>query len=200
MLYKHPGGGRPAPWSRGRTPKWGETPLAFVELKPGERGHGGGADRPLPQPPRRLQVPARDPLRAGAADQHRQDPEAPAARQGRLGRRASDRRGRLAAVCPGSRRPVARDCRGRVRQAIAWTAPRIRSVHCLQLRLPFDHGAPAPLFAGNPRTTLDSGLMRVELAGGVVGWGESYGADLDALCAIVRNRVGAAGGRARCPR
>lgn len=45
------------------------------------------------------------------------------------------------------------------------------------------------MFAGTPRNTLDSGLVRVELADGTVGWGESYGADLDALSSIVRNRV-----------
>ena len=65
----------------------------------------------------------------------------------------------------------------------------IRSVECLQLRLPFDHGAPAPLFAGRPRTTLDSGLVRVELDNGLVGWGESYGAELDALSALFRGRI-----------
>ncbi len=69
------------------------------------------------------------------------------------------------------------------------TASLIKSVRCLQLRLPFDHGAPPPLFAGTPRNTLDSGLVRVELADGTVGWGESYGADLDALSSIFRNRV-----------
>ena len=66
---------------------------------------------------------------------------------------------------------------------------RIAGVQCLQLRLPFDHGAPPPLFAGRPRSTLDSGLLRVELENGLIGWGESYGADLDALSSIVRNRV-----------
>ena len=65
----------------------------------------------------------------------------------------------------------------------------IRSVTCLQVRIPFNHGAPAPLFAGVPRTTLDSGWIRVELADGSIGWGESYGADLDALSSIFRNRV-----------
>lgn len=69
------------------------------------------------------------------------------------------------------------------------SATLIRSVTCLQVRLPFDHGAPAPLFAGSPRTTLDSGWIRVELANGKVGWGESYGPDLDALSSIFRNRV-----------
>lgn len=65
----------------------------------------------------------------------------------------------------------------------------IRSVSSLQLRLPFNHGAPAPLFAGKPRTTLDSVLVRVELEGGLVGWGESYGADLAAVQSVIKNRV-----------
>ncbi len=65
----------------------------------------------------------------------------------------------------------------------------IRSVTSLQLRLPFDHGASAPLFAGKPRTTLDSVLVRVELEGGLVGWGESYGADLAAVQSVIRNRI-----------
>ena len=65
----------------------------------------------------------------------------------------------------------------------------IKSVSCLQVRLPFNHGAAAPLFAGKPRTTLDSGWVRVELHNGTVGWGESYAADLDALSSIFRNRV-----------
>ncbi|MES2280772.1 MAG: mandelate racemase/muconate lactonizing enzyme family protein [Pseudomonadota bacterium] len=65
----------------------------------------------------------------------------------------------------------------------------IRSVRSLQLRLPFDHGAPAPLFAGRPRTTLDSVLVRVELEGGLVGWGESYGADLASVQSVIKNRI-----------
>ena len=38
--------------------KWGETPCAFVVLKPGASGHGRGDHRPLPRQPRRLQMPA----------------------------------------------------------------------------------------------------------------------------------------------
>ena len=38
--------------------KWGETPCAFVELKPGAAGDARGADRLVPQASRRLQVPA----------------------------------------------------------------------------------------------------------------------------------------------
>jgi L-alanine-DL-glutamate epimerase-like enolase superfamily enzyme len=65
----------------------------------------------------------------------------------------------------------------------------IRTVDCLPLRLPFDHGGGPPMFAGKLRTTLDSGLIRVELAGGVVGWGEAYATELDALASVVRHRV-----------
>ncbi|MEF7615712.1 mandelate racemase/muconate lactonizing enzyme family protein [Aquincola sp. MAHUQ-54] len=65
----------------------------------------------------------------------------------------------------------------------------IRSIDCLKLRLPFRHGAEPPLFAGRPRTTLDSVLVRVELDNGAVGWGEAYGGELDALAAVLAHRV-----------
>lgn len=65
----------------------------------------------------------------------------------------------------------------------------IAAVTCFKVRLPFNHGAPAPLFAGKPRTTLDSVWMRVELDNGLIGWGEAYAADLEALCSLVRHRV-----------
>jgi L-alanine-DL-glutamate epimerase-like enolase superfamily enzyme len=65
----------------------------------------------------------------------------------------------------------------------------IRSVTCLPLRLPFDHGGPAPKFAGRVRTTLDSCLVRVELDGGLVGWGEAYSAELDAMKAVFAGRI-----------
>lgn len=65
----------------------------------------------------------------------------------------------------------------------------IRSVHGLRMRLPFDHGAAPPLFAGRPRTTLDSVLVRVELDNGLVGWGEAYGGEVDATVAMLHTRV-----------
>lgn len=68
-------------------------------------------------------------------------------------------------------------------------ATTIKSVHCLPMRLPFDHGAPPPLFAGKPRTTIDSALVRVELEGGLVGWGESYAPELTAIHAFFETRV-----------
>jgi L-alanine-DL-glutamate epimerase-like enolase superfamily enzyme len=51
----------------------------------------------------------------------------------------------------------------------------IASVDAVALRIPFDHWAPAPMFAGRPRTTLDTVLVRVVTDSGVVGWGEAYG-------------------------
>jgi L-alanine-DL-glutamate epimerase-like enolase superfamily enzyme len=57
------------------------------------------------------------------------------------------------------------------------------------MRLPFNHWADPPLFAGRPRTTLDSALIRVELENGLVGWGEAYGGELDATAAMVATRV-----------
>jgi L-alanine-DL-glutamate epimerase-like enolase superfamily enzyme len=65
----------------------------------------------------------------------------------------------------------------------------IASLTCFKVRLPFDHGGPPPLFAGKPRTTLDSVWMRVTLQNGLIGWGEAYAGDLDALCSLVRHRV-----------
>jgi L-alanine-DL-glutamate epimerase-like enolase superfamily enzyme len=57
------------------------------------------------------------------------------------------------------------------------------------VRLPFNHGAPAPLFAGKRRTTIDSCWVQVVLDNGLAGWGEAYASDLDAVVSIMRNRV-----------
>lgn len=68
-------------------------------------------------------------------------------------------------------------------------AARIAAIRCFTVRLPFDHGASAPRFAGTPRTTLDSVWMCVELDDGLLGWGEAYAPDPEALGSIVRSRV-----------
>lgn len=60
----------------------------------------------------------------------------------------------------------------------------IRSVDCIPMRLPFHHWTDPPLFAGRPRTTLDSALVRVETQDGLVAWGESYCVEPRALKAI----------------
>ena len=69
------------------------------------------------------------------------------------------------------------------------TSLTITSVQCIPMRLPFHHWTSAPLFAGKPRTTLDSALVRVETATGIVGWGESYCIDAVALKSVFENLV-----------
>src|SRR5206468_570692 len=54
-------------------------------------------------------------------------------------------------------------------------APRIAATTAFALRIPFDHWGPSPAFAGRPRTTLDTVLVRVTTDRGTVGWGEAYG-------------------------
>ena len=79
-LYKHPAVQAAAVVAK-PDEKWGETPCAFVELKPGRRRDRRGAHRLVPQQPRRLQGAAPRRVRRIAEDQHRQDSEIQAARQ-----------------------------------------------------------------------------------------------------------------------
>lgn len=65
----------------------------------------------------------------------------------------------------------------------------IRSVHCIPMRLPFHHWTDPPLFAGRPRTKLDSALVRLETDDGLVAWGESYCVEPRALGAIFETLV-----------
>src|SRR5207247_1589232 len=51
----------------------------------------------------------------------------------------------------------------------------IERIEAIALRIPMDHWAPPPLFAGRPRTTIDTLLVRVTTNRDVVGWGEAYG-------------------------
>src|SRR5262249_27253152 len=51
----------------------------------------------------------------------------------------------------------------------------IERIEAFPLRIPMDHWAPAPLFAGRPRTTIDTLMVRVTTNRDVVGWGEAYG-------------------------
>ena len=61
--------------------KWGEVPCAFVELKDGADGRRGRADRPCPQPARRVQDAEEGGVPGAAQDLDRQDPEVRAARR-----------------------------------------------------------------------------------------------------------------------
>jgi L-alanine-DL-glutamate epimerase-like enolase superfamily enzyme len=49
----------------------------------------------------------------------------------------------------------------------------IERIEAMALRIPMDHWAPRPLFAGRPRTTIDTLLVRVTTNRDVVGWGEA---------------------------
>jgi len=69
------------------------------------------------------------------------------------------------------------------------TANTIVSVDCVPMRLPFHHWSPPPLFAGRPRDKLDSALVRVETADGMVAWGESYCVEPRALTAVFETLV-----------
>jgi L-alanine-DL-glutamate epimerase-like enolase superfamily enzyme len=61
------------------------------------------------------------------------------------------------------------------RRFLSMSEPRIAAITAFALRIPFDHWGPSPAFAGRPRTTLDTVLVRVTTDGGTVGWGEAYG-------------------------
>lgn len=57
------------------------------------------------------------------------------------------------------------------------------------MRLPFHHWSPPPQFAGQPRSKLDSALVRVETKDGTVAWGESYCVEPRALIAIFETLI-----------
>jgi L-alanine-DL-glutamate epimerase-like enolase superfamily enzyme len=69
------------------------------------------------------------------------------------------------------------------------TRETIASVEAIALRLPYDHWAPPPQFAGRPRTSLDTVLVRVTTGNGVVGWGEAYGSFWSAVVAAIDDFV-----------
>ena len=83
-LYKHPAVASCGVVAR-PDEKWGETPVAYVELKPGTTATRGRDHRALPQAARPLQVPEDGGLRRNPEDLDGQDPEVPAARNGQGG-------------------------------------------------------------------------------------------------------------------
>ena len=81
VLYKHPAVAYCAVVAK-PDEKWGETPCAFVELRPGATATRGRAARLVPRAARPLQVPAPHRVRRDPQDLDRQDPEVQAARAG----------------------------------------------------------------------------------------------------------------------
>src|SRR5262249_8607429 len=65
----------------------------------------------------------------------------------------------------------------------------IERIEAIPLRIPMDHWAPPPLFAGRPRTTIDTLMVRVATNRGVVGWGEAYGGGCQATVAALAHWV-----------
>ena len=53
---------------------------------------------------------------------------------------------------------------------------KITRVEGIHVALPFEHGAPKPIFAiGGTRATMDSVYIRVDTDEGITGWGEAFG-------------------------
>src|SRR5215831_13495329 len=65
----------------------------------------------------------------------------------------------------------------------------IERIEAIPLRIRMDHWAPPPLFAGRPRTTIDTLMVRVATNRGVVGWGEAYGGGWQATVAALDHWV-----------
>jgi L-alanine-DL-glutamate epimerase-like enolase superfamily enzyme len=65
----------------------------------------------------------------------------------------------------------------------------IASIDTIALRIPLDIWAPAPLFAGRPRTHVDMQLVRVTASNGVVGWGEAFGTSGSTIPAAFDNWI-----------
>ena len=90
-LYKHPAVAAVAVVAK-PDEKWGETPCAFVELKPGASASADELMQWCKNAPRRLQGAAPRGVRGDPEDQHGEDSEVQAARDGESGVSGSARR------------------------------------------------------------------------------------------------------------
>ena len=110
VLYKHPDVMEAAVVAR-PDEKWGETPQAFVTLKPGRRQRdGSGHHRLVPRASGAFQVPALRDVRAVAEDVDRKDPEI-RTEERRFARLTSDTGGEHLQECFASYGSVDLSCR-----------------------------------------------------------------------------------------
>ena len=65
----------------------------------------------------------------------------------------------------------------------------IERIEAIPLRIPMDHWAPPPLFAGRPRTTMEVLLVRLATDRGIVGWGEGFWGGWQATVAALDHAV-----------
>jgi len=65
----------------------------------------------------------------------------------------------------------------------------INKIEAVALRIPFNHWAPSPLFGGQPRTTIDTVLVKVTASDGTVGWGQIYSGGWQAAIAALHDWV-----------
>ncbi len=169
-LFEHPGVQLAAVVAR-PDEKWGETPCAFVEMKPGADGDRGGAARLVPGAARPLQVPAHDRVRRHPEDLDRQGAEVRLARARQAARAAAGLTGMPAQPWPGY-------CRALLASSVASAAARFPG-----------RGEDAPERVHGVRKTLKESRALARLF--LPSVGEPARVTIAAL-AVVRRRVGRA--------
>ena len=67
---------------------------------------------------------------------------------------------------------------------------KIRHVEAIHVSIPYEHGAPKPIFGiGTTRATMDAVYIRVDTDEGISGWGEAFGFAACPVTAAAVSRV-----------